>query len=195
MVSGSDTGAGTEGQSVALPGAFTQIPSPRVWSNGDDLSAGQFNKEWRDAFLWLLRKTSPAFMGHNIDATTLTIGAAIPIKVEDLKQGNLTHAVNDSKVYVWETGWYYAMVGMGFLASGATGTAFGAELMVNGALNATNDTVRVAGNGVGIQLLTDVYLTAGDYVEIAATGSWTGTATGSAGQELWPQLNLYWGSK
>lgn len=196
MVSGSDTSTGTEGHAVSLPGTFTQIPSPRDWSNGDDLSAGRLNKEWRDAFLWVMRKNAPAFEGYNNDgaALTLVIDAAIPIKTEELKHGNLTHAANDSKVYVWETGWYSVWAQVGITTTSAVGTNFACVIKKNGVLKATCDTTRGTGSPVVIEQQASIFLTAGDYIEIAAGGSWTGTATSGVAPYAVPILGLWWRS-
>lgn len=193
--SGSETVTRTEGQSVALPGSFTQIPSPKVWSNGDDLYAGTLNKEWRDAFNWLLRATSPAFQAYNADGASLSFSpnVAIPLKTEELKRGNLTHATNDTKVYVWETGWYDVYTQVGLAVSGVTGTCFCSVLKVNGAVYTTADTTRsTGGTQVGVEHFSSAYLTAGDYVELAVGGSWSGTATAINTSQLLPLLAIWW---
>lgn len=195
MVSSSDTGSFAEGQTVAQQGSFSKIPDPKVWSNGDDVYAGVLNQEWRDAFKWLLRSTTPAFSGHNADGAALsyTVNAAVPIKVEDLKRGNLTHAANDSKVYVWEPGWYLAHAGFGVVPSGTTGTNFSSTLRVNGVLQSAGDINRVAGGLVGAEHLVSLTLNAGDYVEIALGGQWSGTApTAGTSSSGYPWLHLWW---
>lgn len=192
MVSSADTGAFTEGQTLYTPGNYSFIPSPKTWSNGDDLLPGTLNREWRDTFNWLLRKTSPAFSGYNSDSFSYTANAAIALKVEDLKRGNLVHTTNDTKVTVYEPGWYMAVIQVGGAMSGATGTVFSSVLKINGSVYSTGEITRAAGNFTGIQHLISVPLNAADYVEIALAGPWTGTASSGSGTNLNPRLDLWW---
>jgi hypothetical protein len=196
--SGSDTSSAAEGQTRLQPGGFSQIPIPKVWSNGDDLDHGTLNKEWRDTFNWMLRLTPPAFSGYNADgaALTYTSNVAIPIKVEELKRGNLQHAANDTKVYVYEPGNYLAMVNVGIAAGSITanGTNLSSVLKINGVVQSAGDVIRAAGGLVGVQHMVSVYLNAGDYVEIALGGTWTGTATAGTTTAVYPWLILWWRS-
>lgn len=193
---GSDTSSTVEGQTRLQPGSFTQIPSPKVWSNGDDLDSGTLNKEWRDTFNWMLRGTSPAFSGYNADGASLTFttGVAIPIKTEELKRGNLQHATNDTKVYVYETGTYLAMIHMGVNTASVTGTNLQTILKVNGIMQSAGDMTRAAGGLTGLTHMVSIPLVSGDYVEIALGGSWTGTATGGTTTSVYPWLILWWRS-
>jgi hypothetical protein len=194
--SGSDTSSAAEGQTRLQPGSFSQIPSPKVWSNGDALDHGTLNKEWRDTFNWMLRKTSPAFSGYNGDGASLTFtsNVAVPIKTEELKRGSVQHATNDTKVYVYEPGNYLILVQIGVNTSGLTGgTLLSSVLKVNGVVQSAGDITR-AGGLTGIQHMVTYDLNAGDYVEIALGGSWTGTATGGTTTAVFPWLWLWWRS-
>jgi hypothetical protein len=190
--SGADTVSRTEAQTLYLPGSFTQIPSPKTWSNGDSLDAGTLNKEWRDTFNWLLRKTSPAFEGYNLSTPTLSSNVAIPITTDDLTRGNLVHAASDTKVYVWEPGWYVICVQCGLTLTSVTGTNFATAIKVNGLLRSSGDATRVAGNAMGMAHQASVYLTPGDYVEMAVTGSWSGTLTAGGSSMLLPMISIWW---
>lgn len=196
MVSGSDTGSGVDAGTRFQQGSFTQIPTPKTWSNGDDLYPGTLNKEWRDTFLWLLRKTSPAFSGYNADgaALSLTANVAIPIKTEELKRGNVAHATNDTKVYVYETGVYLVLAQVGASLSGVTGTNFSSVIKKNGVVESAGDISRTGGV-IGVQHMTSLSLTAGDYLEVALGGSWTGTPTGGTTTAVYPWLWLWWRNK
>jgi hypothetical protein len=143
-----------------------------------------------------LRKTAPAFEAYNADGATLTFTAnvAIPLKTVDLSLGNLQHATNDTKVYVYEAGWYYVWTQVGVAVTGVTGTSFCSVLKINGVVNTTGDTTRSTGTQVGVEHLSSVYLNAGDYVELALGGSWSGTATAINTQQLWPMLGIWWRS-
>ena len=195
--SDADSASSAEGNTVLTPGNFTQIPSPKTWTNGDDLRAGTLNKEWRDTFSWVLRKTSPAFEGYNFDGASFTYSAnvAIALQYVTLNRGNVTHASNATKVYVWETGWYVVTVQVGANVASATGTNFSSVLKVNGLVETTRDLTRTAGGNIGAEHHSSVYLTAGDYLEIALGGSWTGTVTGVGSWDMYPFLNLWWRNK
>lgn len=172
------------------------VPAPKNWANGDGTSAATLNTEWRDSFNWLLRGTSPAFYAHNGDAgaLTFTVNAGVPLKTELLKRGAITHAANDSKVFVGETGWYLAIVQMGMNVTSATGTTFTPELKVNGTVVNTADFNRTTATLIGMAFQSSVFLTSGDYVEIAVIG-WTGTATGGTTIYTYPSLGLWWRNK
>jgi hypothetical protein len=197
MVSSSDTGTGTEAGTRYQPGSFTQIPTAKTWTNGDDLYHGTLNKEWRDTFNWLLRASTPAFSGYNADgaALSLTVNTAIPIKVEELKRGNVQHATNDSKVYVYETGIYLVLAQVGAGLSGTTGTNFSSVVKVNGVVQSAGDISRTGGL-IGVQHMVSLPLTAGDYVEVALGGQWSGTApTAGTTTAVYPWLQVWWRNK
>jgi hypothetical protein len=196
-----DTVARTEGQTLYLPGAYSKIPQPKVWSNGDDLYAGTLNKEWRDAFNWLLRLNAPAYEGYNNGTPTLTSNVAITITTDTLVRYGVTHAASDTKVYVWEPGWYWVYVGGGVNAGSVSAdSGFSTVLKVNGVVATTSVVTRVVGpvgQTVGLEHLSSAYLSAGDYVEIAVAGSWTGTLTTASGDPTTANamfLNLWWRS-
>lgn len=197
--SDADTVSSSESGTRAMPGSFTQIPSPKAWSNGDDLYAGTLNKEWRDTFNWLLRNTSPGFSGYNGSGASLTFtsNVAIPILSEELKRGNITHATNDTKVYVWEPGWYLGFCQVGANLSSVTGgaTTLSSVVKVNGLVASTNDQSRSSANQWNLEHSFSLYLNAGDYVEIAIAGTWTGTMTGFTQSYSFPFLGLWWRDK
>lgn len=198
MVAGSDTGGFTEGQSVATPGSFTQIPSPKTWSNGDDLYPGTLNLEWRDTFNWLLRADTPAFYGSNADGASLTytLNTAIPIKTEELKRGNIQHAANDSKVYVYEAGQYFILASLGATLTGTTGTTITSVIKINGVLQSAADTTRTSTTTPQSDTyMVTLPLASGDYVEIALGGNLTGTAPKGGTVECVPRLGVWWRSK
>jgi hypothetical protein len=196
--SGADTVTRVEAQTLLTPGNFSKIPVPKVWTNGDDLYAGTLNKEWRDSFSWLLRDTSPQYEGYNDGTPTVTNGVAIPITDDTLLGYGVTHAANDTKVYVWEDGWYYVLVNLTMIVGGTNVTAFSSVLKVNGLVASQGMTsiVNVGGGEVGgVQHLSSVYLNAGDYCEMALAGTWTGTMTladGTYADANATTINIWW---
>jgi hypothetical protein len=168
------------------------VPVPKAWNNGDDLLAATLNTQWRDMMLWLSRKGAPAFSGYNTAAPTLTVNVGIPLITEEVKYGGITHAASDSKVFVTETGWYTAYTQVGGGMTG-TGTMFCSELRKNGAIESQSESTRVSGSGtVAIGHMSSVRLVAGDYVEVALGGTFTGTATAIATAYGFPALGLWW---
>jgi hypothetical protein len=199
--SDAETVGRVEGQTLYTPGTFSKIPVPKVWTNGDDLYAGTLNKEWRDAFNWLLRDTSPTYEGYNNGTPTLTSNVAIPITTDTVLGYGVTHASNDTKVYVWETGWYYVLVNLTMITGSVTANSgLSSVLKVNGLVATQGMTTNNLGTGsqtFGVQHLSSVYLNAGDYVEIAVAGTWTGTLTLADGTYTdinSTTLNLWWRS-
>lgn len=211
-ITDADTGTGTDSAGSlpqSLSGADTVsvvdsagtiitagIPVPKTWTNGDDLTANTLNREWRDTFKWLLRATSPGFSGYNDlgSSLTFTSNVAIAIRVEELKRGNLTHATNDTKVYVGETGWYIgvAQVGVDLGSVTAGATTLTSVVKVNGIVASTGDQTRNTGSLWAVEHQWSLYLNAGDYVELALAGSWTGTAKASTALQMVPLLQLWW---
>lgn len=196
--SGSETVTRVEAETAYGPGGFTQIPSPKMWSNGDSLDHGTLNKEWRDTFSWLLRSTSPGISVYNSDGASLTYtnNVAIPLKTEEFKRGNLTHATNDTKVYVWETGWYlgYCQIGADYASVTSDGLKPAAIVKVNGLTAARGQTTRDTNAWAVVELQFSLYLSAGDYVEIALGNDWVGTLKGIASAYAYPFLSLWWRS-
>lgn len=194
---GSDTGTGTEAQTRYLPGEFSTIPVPRTWVNGDSLSEGILNQQWRDTFRFLLGYTRPAFSGYYLNTGyTYTSGTPIPLVTESLKRGNIAHAASDTKVYVWEDGWYDGTILISGDASGILtgGTFLTSSVMVNGAVVSTRDNSRKLSGRAAVGHFFSLDLEAGDYIEIAVTGTWTGTYGQSPGSELAqvPRLEMFW---
>lgn len=187
-----DKATAVESASVKLPGTFSLIPDPKVWANGDSLDAGILNKEWRDTFNFVLRRSSPAIEAYNGNVITLTSNVAIPLTTEALKRGLVEHATNDTKVYVWEAGYYLCNVQLGATLTSVTGTQFSSVLKVNGIVRATSDGIRVAGTNFGVNQQVTTWLNSGDYVEIALGGSWTGTVTSSGNTTSLPALAMWW---
>ncbi len=195
LKSGSETVSSSENAWAYLPGGYTKVPSPREWTNGDPLDAGTLNKEWRDTFNWILGYTAPAYQGYNSGGPTLSPNVAIPILTSELERGNLYHAANDTKVSVYETGYYLVWVQIGLDLTSATGSWFSSVLKVNGAVKTTSDSARAAGNNFGIEHLSTVFLNNGDYLEIACGGSWTGTVTAHTHSTLRPSIGIWWRGK
>jgi hypothetical protein len=95
---------------------------------------------------------------------------------------------------VYETGTYLAMIHMGVNTASVTGTNLQTILKVNGIMQSAGDMTRAAGGLTGLTHMVSIPLVAGDYVEIALGGSWTGTATGGTTTSVYPWLILWWRS-
>lgn len=183
---------------------MTAVPSVYTWTDDEVPDDVGMNARVRDPQNWLLGL--PTYRGVNNVSTTIPAGAwtAIPMNYDEVING-FTHALNATKVYALQPGWYRYLINACFLptAYGNTdnrGIALfknggGGQLGEPGGGYTSHLTTATMDNTVGSRS-GFVYLNGTtDYVEMylyQSTPSSTAITTGVTYVEWQPKLALFW---